>query len=390
MKIIFISTMNGYSWGGSEELWFNTALFAKSEGHDVVAVVFKNEPIHSKFSTLSNAGIKVHFIDKEKAVMPNLIERGILKVLNKPLNIKYENRFSFISLLNPSVVLLSQGACTDITYYTDLKELFNTLCVPFIVINHYNKENGKLNPVQIDFLKNLFDKSRANFFVSQRNKKVLERQLSYKVDRADIIRNPISPDIKEGVKKVKSLSPSFAIVGRFEVADKGQDILLECIASQPWKEREFSINLYGTGKDETFLRDLIVFYKLQKKVFIKGYIDNKMEIWENNDLLILPSIAEGFPITIVEAMLSGRPCLVTDVGDSSYLINDNINGWIAKCSSVNELNESLERAWLQRDQWEQMGKQAHETAKEFTKYNAAQALYEKIISVLKATTNNAV
>jgi len=378
MKLLFISTMNGYSWGGSEELWFETALFAKSQGKDVEAVVFKNDPIHPKFSRLEKMGIRVHFVEKEKVVMPNLIKRGTLKVLNRPVNIKYENRFSFISSLNPDEIILSQGGCTDITYYNDLKDFFKIWDRPFVVVNHYNKENGKLQPEQREYLKLLFNRSKATFFVGERNRSVLERQLAQKIDRSQIIRNPVPLDINK-VPRLESAKPSFAVVGRLDVSDKGQDILLECISASKWKARDFIINLYGEGKDELFLKDLIHFYGLEKRVFIKGHVNNKTEIWGNNDMLLLPSISEGFPITIVEAMLCGRPCLVTDVGDSGYLIEDNVNGWVAQCSSVNSLDEALERAWRQKEIWNQMGERACEKAKELNADNAAKVFYEKII-----------
>lgn len=382
MKIVIISTMNGYTWGGSEELWFEAALFAKSQEHDVEAVVFKNEPIHAKFSALEKIGIKVHFVEKAKAIMPNLLIRGTLKALRKPLNITYENRFAFISSLNPDLILLSQGGCADITYYNDLKAFFKTWNTSFIIVNHYNKENGKLLTDQRNYLKFLFNKSKATFFVGERNRSVLERQLAQKIYHSEIIRNPVDKGMKQMVVRKKSSTPSFAIVGRLDVSDKGQDILLECISSTKWKERDFTINLYGEGKDELLLMDLIYFYGLEKKVFIKGHVSSKIEIWENNDMLLLPSISEGFPITIVEAMLCRRPCLVTDVGDNTVLIEDDVTGWISNAPSVKELDRALDRSWKAKDKWTTMGEKAHQKALLFMEPEAGKVFIEKMINKL--------
>jgi hypothetical protein len=41
-SVLFISLMNGGAWGGSEELWFQTALYAAKHGYKKQAVLFMN------------------------------------------------------------------------------------------------------------------------------------------------------------------------------------------------------------------------------------------------------------------------------------------------------------------------------------------------------------
>ena len=53
-------------------------------------------------------------------------------------------------------------------------------------------------------------------------------------------------------------------------------------------------------------------------------------IWAEHHALVLPSRFEGMPLVVVEAMLCGRPCIVTDVGGNAELIRDGINGFLAK------------------------------------------------------------
>jgi glycosyltransferase involved in cell wall biosynthesis len=61
------------------------------------------------------------------------------------------------------------------------------------------------------------------------------------------------------------------------------------------------------------------------------------------------------PLALVEAMLCGRPSIVTDVGGTRELIRDGINGFLAKAPTVEFLDEAMTRAWDSRDQLMDMG-----------------------------------
>lgn len=378
--ILFLSTMNGYSWGGSEELWYEAALYAKANGHDVKAVVFGNLPVHDKFKALKLKDIEVMFVARDQqAIVPGLLKRIALKVLRKEVPITYTNRFNFIKHLQPEFIVLSQGGATDITYYSDLKTFFSNSTVPFYTVNHFNGEYGSLDDEQRKYLRELFTKSKKNFFVAHRNKEVLERQLACKIREAHIAKNPVNITSCK-VQHRQNTTLSFAVVGRLDVNHKGQDVLLQCLSGDKWKSRNFKLNIYGKGKDETYLSDLINFYNLADKASLKGHVNNVEAIWQNNDVLILPSLGEGLPLTIIEAMLCGRPCVVTDVGDSALLIEDNVNGWIANCASVRALDDALERAWQQQPSWQQMGQMAHNKAAAFIVAEPGKTFFNQLIA----------
>ena len=76
----------------------------------------------------------------------------------------------------------------------------------------------------------------------------------------------------------------------------------------------------------------------------------------------MPSRMEGMPLAIVEAMLCGRPSVVTDVGGHKEWIENGIEGWIAAKATVDSYSKALEEAWQQKDKWEQVGISAHDKA----------------------------
>ena len=85
-------------------------------------------------------------------------------------------------------------------------------------------------------------------------------------------------------------------------------------------------------------------------------------IWADNHLLVMPSRAEGTPLALVEAMICGRPSVVTDVGGNTEWIDEPSTGFVAEAPSARSLDNALERAWEARGHWESIGQRAHQVA----------------------------
>ena len=149
-----------------------------------------------------------------------------------------------------------------------------------------------------------------------------------------------------------------ACVARFEVRDKGQDLLLEALADPVWRERDFRLDFFGSGSDREILEDLILLYGLGDKVRIVGYESDIQKIWEEHGLLVLPSLSEGTPISLIEAQLCGRAALVTRVDGNAEWVEDGKTGFLAEAPTVHHLLLALERAWENWHRWEEMGEAA--------------------------------
>ncbi len=149
-----------------------------------------------------------------------------------------------------------------------------------------------------------------------------------------------------------------ACVARFEVRDKGQDLLLEALADPVWRARDFRLDFFGSGPDREILEDLISFYGLGDKVRIVGFESDIRKIWKEHHLLVLPSLSEGTPISLIEAQLCGRAALVTRVDGNPEWVEEGKTGFLAEAPTVHHLRLALERAWENRYRWEEMGEAA--------------------------------
>ena len=100
---------------------------------------------------------------------------------------------------------------------------------------------------------------------------------------------------------------------------------------------------FGIEKKNKILNNLIQKFNLKNELILLGQ-QNKINVIMNEiDVNILASgYGEAFPNVVAEAMASGTPCVVTDVGDSSLIVGD--TGWVTKTSNSEELANNIKKA----------------------------------------------
>jgi glycosyltransferase involved in cell wall biosynthesis len=86
-------------------------------------------------------------------------------------------------------------------------------------------------------------------------------------------------------------------------------------------------------------------------------------LYERADLFVLPSRAECFGMATIEALASGLPCIVSDVGGARDIVEDGVTGWLIQPTAV-ALAQALRQALARRDTLQQMGRRARQTAEE--------------------------
>jgi len=78
-------------------------------------------------------------------------------------------------------------------------------------------------------------------------------------------------------------------------------------------EREFTLDIYGDGPEKEELSEKIRKHNLENSIFLKGYNNKLFKVLKNYDLFIMPSKFEGYGISMMEAMATGLPTLVSDI-----------------------------------------------------------------------------
>lgn len=128
-------------------------------------------------------------------------------------------------------------------------------------------------------------------------------------------------------------------VGRLQKV-KGTEMLMKCIYALRKENVLFSI--VGTGEERDRISRFIKEKNITNAEMCGGL--NKADVlkeYQKADLFFLPSVSEGFPLTVLEAMACGLPVVATDVGDMRCLATDHVNGFVVQSNHTAEFIDKI-------------------------------------------------
>lgn len=356
-KIAFISMMNAAPWGGSEFLWHLAAVEALKAGHQIHYSIYDWSSDVPQIQQLIDLDVRIH--TRPRLPSTSLVSRIFNKAANKVFPNRLKSTFQPIFDEQPDLICINQGASYDIAYHSDLCELLLTQSIPYVIVCQCNFATFFLNKVQRECLSQIFKNAVKVLFVSKQNHQFVQHHLAQEVLNFDVIQNPVNLIDTSLISYPQTSTLLFASVARLDTATKGQDILFQNFSQSQWWERNWQLNLYGTGSDIEYLKSLAKFYQISDRVHFAGHVTDIRSLWEKNHILLMPSRAEGCPLSLVEALLCGRPAVVTDVGDSAECVVEGETGFIANSADFLSFSNALEKAWDAREKWEEMGIKAN-------------------------------
>jgi glycosyltransferase involved in cell wall biosynthesis len=349
MKILIISTTRGYAWGGAEEVWFQFAQMALSKNHSIMLAADWQVSNSSQVEQLQKKGLKV---SSRKAWRPTK-----LYLLKQRWKSDHSEALEFA----PDVCLINAGSPLDLQFNPDLQIFLDRLDCPKVFFCHFNSD--RLDTSRREAISASLQNIAKFLFVCDNNRSQLELQLATRIENALIIPNGSRLTIESPLPFPSLKSVKFANVARLDVAWKGQDLLPGIFNFREWRNRGAVLDYFGKGPDEQHIKNLIKMFDLGTSLSVPRYERDLLKIWSDRHLLLLPSRGEGMPLSIIEAMMCGRPVVATDVGGVSEIIEDGVTGFLAEAPTEKSFARAMERAWEARDHWESMGVAAHQRAK---------------------------
>jgi len=139
--------------------------------------------------------------------------------------------------------------------------------------------------------------------------------------------------------------------------------------------------IVGDGPERQRLLNLAETLDLNGTVDFVGSQDNVAEWLARSRLFVLTSDSEGLALSAIEAMMSGLPCIASQVGDLADLIVDGESGWLVRPRDVEAFAEKILLLLKDRQKLERFSRQARRRALQFS----AQAVSRKWLSVLAAS-----
>lgn len=350
-RVCFISTMEGDPWGGSEELWARTATILAAEGVRVAASVRSWTPTHPRITELADAGVAVVTRPARASIL-----QAVMRRIRRPVDAWHglPALRRMLARMRPDLVVLSEGGNFPPVSLLEFLAPHH----PFVTISHNNCEQWWPEDQLAARLRPALSAARRCYFVSEENRRLAMKQLGLELPNVAILRNPskVAPDDEV---PWPSASPEkdllLACVGRLDPRAKGQDLLIEALATPAWAARRWRLTLHGSGPMRDSLERLVARARLADRVTFAGHTGDVRQIWANNHVLVQPSRHEGLPLTVVEAMACGRPVLATDVAGHAEVILDGVTGFLAEAPTVSSIGAALERLWQHRDDLRRLG-----------------------------------
>lgn len=131
-------------------------------------------------------------------------------------------------------------------------------------------------------------------------------------------------------------------VGRL-VPKKGFDLLIAAFAQVAQRHPAWRLEIVGEGRLRHALARTIQDHGLADRITLPGFIKNVRETMQRADLFVLPSLIEGFPNALLEAMAEGRACISFDCEmGPRELITHGENGWLVPTGDTRSLAVALD------------------------------------------------
>lgn len=347
-------------WGGCEELWSGAAERLRDRGFRVRtgrSERWPRGPVHPRWAALERAGVGVD--DLRVSRLGRAVSDAVRRFL-PPLTATVLRAGSLvlaakIRLLGPDLVVIAQGQAYDGCFPVCLPEACRLAGVPYVLVCQKAAEIHWPDDGLRDILRRCYRDAAGVFFVSTHNRRTVELQLGTALPGAEVIRNPFMvradapfpwPATPDGVVRL-------ACVARMWPLEKAQDVLLNVLGRDRWRQRPLEVSFYGEGPMARGIEEMAAALGLTNVRF-PGFADPN-EIWTTHHALVLPSRAEGLPLAQVEAMMCGRPVIVADAGGTGEIMRDGEHGFLAAAATEAAVDEALERAWHRRDEWREIG-----------------------------------
>ena len=331
-------------WGGGEKWHYETALFMQKQGHQIVVVCHKKSSLCIKL--------------KESGIKSFRISVGNISFLNP---FKLLKLFSFFKKNNVGVVVLNLsrdvklGGLAALMAKTTRKIYFK----------------GSANPVQNSvsnklIYKYIIDEILVN---SQATKAcVLEnnptlfnenyiKTIPHGVDINTLEQNEFTPYYTKKGNELVLVS-----LGRLE-KEKNHTFLVDVSLQLRQKGVNFKLLIGGDGSLMGHLKSRIKENHLEDFVLFVGFVKNPINLYKSGDILLLPSLYEGFGFVIVEAALCKVPTIAFDNSSKPEVIKHKSTGILTKDNDLQEFCDGIMDLNTNRSKIHQMGENAYAFAK---------------------------
>ncbi|MGF1643283.1 MAG: glycosyltransferase family 4 protein [Thiotrichales bacterium] len=193
-----------------------------------------------------------------------------------------------------------------------------------------------------------------------------------------------SGDDRESTRARLGITHNSILVGCFGrlSSEKGQTQLILA-----WRAltlpRPAKLLILGDGPDAAQLKQRVASEGMADRVIFVPHSSTMREYYDAIDILVIPSLSEGLPFVLLEAMALGKPVIATAVGAIPEVLVDDVNGWLIHPGDTFALTHQLQCLIDNPTRIDSVSQRARETVlRRFSALNHA----EQLVSIYESLT----
>ncbi|AUG77846.1 glycosyl transferase [Kitasatospora sp. MMS16-BH015] len=172
-------------------------------------------------------------------------------------------------------------------------------------------------------------------------------------------------------------------IGRL-AQEKGYDLLLEAWATAVDRRPGWRLRIFGLGEEEAALKAQCTALGLDESVEFAGRTDDVPGALAGAAMFALSSRGEGFPLSLMEAMACGVPCVAFDCAPGVHeIIRDGEDGLLAPTGNTSVLAQRLGRLMDDQELREAMGERARQAIGRYSPEHVT-ARWEELFALLES------
>ena len=358
-RITYITECNGY--GGAEQ--YLIYLVADLNKDADVSVVFPFKPCNAEFrSDLAKIGVTVLNVPQFKALYPlNFLIALLFFSFHKAglfhFSLPYPDSCRW--MLAAAALLSRRYYITEHLVPPDPFKAGAYFAITHLVFNRLKKWS--------------YHAAQMVSAVSAGNRDILTEKYGMPGEKLTVIHNGVDCSRCEiDAQRLAQLKAEFAIpdgclvltsVGRL-VEQKGHQYVISALQILAKERYPLVLVLVGEGPLQAFLKQHAEKLGVAESVRFVGFRTDVREILCITDIFVLPSLNEGFPLTLLEAMAAGKPIVATRVTGCTEAIVHQQTGLLCNPASPDQLAEEILFLLTDPSQRAEMGRRAREAALE--------------------------
>lgn len=253
---------------------------------------------------------------------------------------------------------------------------------------HFYKGASKLNwliyyPVEkwlARYTDALVTINHEDFEFAKKKMKFRNNGKVYYVPGVGIDASQFGKNEKSGIKRKELNIPedAFVIISVGELnVNKNNKVIISAL--EQLKNSNIHYVACGVGEEEQALKQQANNAGLQDNVHFIGYRNDLKELYNESDCFVMPSYREGLSRSIMEAMASGLPCIVSKIRGNVDMIDENKGGFLCAPDDVSGFAEAINKIATDEELRKNMQEYNKEAIKKFD-ISVVKAEMEKIYS----------